>query len=547
MKRYVIGLDFGTLSGRAVLADALSGKEIASSVFNYPHAVMEESLPDGTPLPNEYALQHPQDYLLVLSTVIPDVLKKGGVRAEEVAGIGVDFTTCTMLPALADGTPLCFLPEYEGNPQAYVKLWKHHAAQAEAERVNAVAARRNEAWHARYCGNVSCEWAFPKILEILNRDPDVYARTERFFELGDWISLQLTGRESHSSSFAGYKWMWNEKNGFPDDAYFAELDPRLSGIIGTKVCAETDPMPGLAGVIDARGAALTGLLPGTPVSLPKPDAHAAMPALSLTGDGDLMLIVGTSGCQILNGAEERACGGICGYVKDSIIPGLYTYEAGQAAVGDAFDWFVRNCVPAADVQKAEQLGKNLHAYLRSEASNLRVGESGLVMLDWMNGNRNPFNRPELSGLVVGMTLQTRACELYRAVIESTAFGLKTIVDCFLADGLSVRRICAGGGIAKKDPMLMQIYADVLDLPISVGETDQAGALGSAIYAAVGAGLYGTVAEAAAVFAQPPSAVYTPIPANVEAYRALYREYCLLRDAFGNGEYRDMMSRLRALR
>lgn len=547
MKRYVIGIDFGTLSGRAILVDSDTGREIASSVLNYPHAVMESTLPDGTPLPPDTALQHPLDYVEVLKTTIPAVLAEGKVDPAEVVAVGIDFTTCTMLPTLEDGTPLCILPEFEHEPQAYVKLWKHHSAVAEAEALNRIAAERGEPWHARYSGAVSCEWAFPKIWEILNRAPHVYDATERFYEAADWVSLVLTGAETHSPSFAGYKWLWNEVDGFPSNDFFRALDPRLSGIIGTKVASSVADPSGIAGTLSARAAQLTGLREGTVVALPRPDAHAALPGLNMTGDGELIVIVGTSGCQILNAIEEKKVSGICGYVKDSIIPGYYTYEGGQAAVGDMFDWFVRNCVPAADVEAAKAEGVSLHAYLRRRAKELRVGESGLLAMDWFNGNRNPLNRPDLSGLIVGLTLQTKPYEIYRALIEASAFGLRAILDQFRQGGLPLRKICAGGGIPRKDDLLMQIYADVLNLPISVTSTDQAGALGSAVAAVVAAGICDSYAQASERLAPTPCALYTPIPENVAAYDRLYALRQRLQDTFGTGEFRDLMPTLRNFR
>ena len=523
MKRYVIGIDFGTLSGRTILVDGDTGREIASSVLNYPHAVMESTLPDGTQLPPDTALQHPLDYVEVLKTTIPAVLAEGKVDPAEVVAVGIDFTACTMLPTLEDGTPLCILPEFEHEPQAYVKLWKHHSAVTEAENLNRIAAERGEPWHARYSGAVSCEWAFPKIWETLNRAPHVYSAAARFYEAADWVSLVLTGAETHSPSFAGYKWLWNEVDGFPSNDFFRALDPRLSGIIGTKVSTSvTDPAT-IAGTLSARAAQLTGLREGTVVALPRPDAQAALPGLNMTGDGELIVIVGTSGCQILNATEEKKVSGICGYVKDSIIPGYYTYEGGQAAVGDMFDWFVRNCVPASEV------------------------ESGLLAMDWFNGNRNPLNRPDLSGLIVGLTLQTKPYEIYRALIEASAFGLRAILDHFRDGGLPLRKVCAGGGIPRKDDLLMQIYADVLNLPISVTSTDQAGALGSAVAAVVAAGICDSYAQASERLAPTPCALYTPIPENVAAYDRLYALRQRLQDTFGTGEFRDLMPTLRNFR
>jgi len=543
MEKYVIGIDFGTLSGRAVLVHAKTGQEVAEAVCNYAHGVMDETLPDGTVLPSLFALQHPADYLEVLKKTIPEVLQKSGVSPEKVVGLGVDFTACTLLPVDADMIPLCMKPEYAKEPHAYVKLWKHHAAQTEADEINELAGKRKEPWLARYGGRLSCEFAMPKILEILRKAPHIYEVTDRFLEAADWISYMLTGEESHSAVFAGYKACWNEVDGYPPDAFWANLDPKLSGIVGTKLSTEIRTMEGRAGVLHEAGAALTGLLPGTVLALPMIDAHAAMPALNITGDGDLMMIIGTSTCHILNAGTGINVEGICGYVKDGVIPGVYTYEAGQAGVGDIFDWFVNNGVPASYEREASEKHISIHKLLREKAFKLKPGESGLLALDWLNGNRSVLMNSELSGMILGMTLQTKPEEMYRAYIEATAYGTRMILEQYEKNGIVIKNICAAGGIAQKDEMMMQIYADVLGKDIQIAGSTQAGALGSAIYAAVAAGLYTNVADAAASLANPYSRTYQPIAEHRAVYDELYREYTTLHDFFGRGE-NAVMCRLR---
>ncbi|MBQ9112524.1 MAG: ribulokinase [Clostridia bacterium] len=531
--KYVIGTDYGTLSGRCVLVDVNTGEEVAESVFNYPHAVMDECLPNGgDKLPSNYALQHPQDYLDVLKATIPDVLRKANVSADDVVGFGLDFTACTLLPVDEDGYPLCMRDEYKDNKHAYVKLWKHHAAQPDADEINELAARRGEAWLPIYGGKISCEWALPKILQVLREAPEVYHDTYRFTEAADWLSFMLTGEETHSAVFAGYKGLWNAETGYPSNDFMTALDSRLDGIVGTKLSTNILGMDKIAGHINEKGAELTGLKVGTPVALPMIDAHAAMPALNITDDGDLMLIVGTSACHILNSGDIKNVEGICGYVKDGVIPGLYTYEAGQAGVGDIFDWFVKNCVPASYTEEAEEKGMNVHKLLREKASKLEVGESGLLALDWWNGNRSVLVNSDLTGMVLGMTLQTKPEEIYRALIEATAYGLKVIVDQYEDSGITINSICAAGGIAQKDEMMMQIYADVLNRDIRIAGSTQAGALGSAIYASVAAGVYKDVRTAAGKLSKPDVKVYKPIKENVKAYKLLYREYKVLHDYFG---------------
>lgn len=538
-KRYVIGIDFGTLSGRALLVDAENGSELAEAVSDYRHGVMDRSLPDGQPLPPGFALQHPADYPEVLRTTVRQVLEQAGVGAQEVAALCIDFTACTLLPVDRDGVPLCMKKEWEHEPHAYVKLWKHHAAQPEADAINALAKSRGETWLADYGGTLSCEWALPKILEVLRHAPEVYAATDRFTEAGDWLSRVLTGQETHSAIFAGYKATWNARSGYPSDAFFTALDPRLTGIVGTKLSENILPVGGVAGVLSAAGAELTGLPAGLPLAVPMIDGHAAMPAMHITGEGEMMLVVGTSSAHMINAAAGMQIPGICGYVENGVIPGYATYEAGQACVGDGFAWFIRNCVPADYAAAAAREGKDLHAFLRERAEKLRPGESGLIALDWLNGNRNILINSRLSAMMLGMTLSTRPEEMYRAWIEATAYGTRRIIERYEEYGVKIGRICAGGGIARKDAMLMQIYADVTGKEIRVAGTRQAGALGSAMYAAVAGGIYPDVRAASDRMAPPDAGFYRPIPENRAAYETLYREYRILHDYFGRGANRVM--------
>lgn len=542
-KKYVIGIDFGTLSGRTVLLDAQNGFEIAVSELAYPHAVMDEKLPCGKPLPDKFALQHPADYLEVLKTTIPEVLKLGNVAPDEVAGLGIDFTSCTLMPIKEDGTPLCMTDRFVSEPHAYVKLWKHHAAQAEADEVTRVAKERGEDWIDTFGSKISCEWAVPKILETLRKAPEVYEAAERFIEAGDWLSLMLTGEESHAAAFAGYKAFWRTGIGYPSKEYFAALDPRLENLIGTKLSSEVHTVEKIAGRLCERGAALTGLSVGTALALPMIDAHAALSAVGAVNAGDFVMIIGTSSCHIMHGSTKADVPGICGYVENGVIPDCTTYEAGQSAVGDTFAWFVDNLVPAAYTDDAEKRGISVHALLREKASALAVGESGLIALDWMGGNRSVLNNSNLSGMIIGLTLRTRAEEIYRALLESTAYGSRVIIEQFEKNGLPVREIRAAGGIAKKDPLMMQIYADVLGKPIHIADTAQAGAIGSAIYAAYAAGMYPTVNEAAKTLGVGCSKVYMPISENVKKYDGLYCEYVKLHDYFGRGE-NDVMLKLK---
>lgn len=550
MSKYAIGVDFGTQSGRAVLVELGTAREMASAVLPYPHGVMDERLPDGTPLPPDWALEHPQDYLDVLTTTVPAVLRESGVAPEDVIGLSIDFTACTMLPAKADGTPLCFLPEYEHNPHAYIKLWKHHAAQDEANRLNAIAQERGEAFLSLYGGKISSEWMFPKIMQILDEAPDVYEAADRFLEAADWVTWQMTGVERRNSCTAGYKAIWNKRAGYPSEDFFRALDPRLAHVIEEKMSRDIYPQGAKAGELTADMAGKMGLVSGTAIAVANVDAHVTVPAVGITGPGQLLMIMGTSTCHILVGEQECRVPGMCGVVEDGVLPGLLGYEAGQSCVGDHFEWFVENCVPASYLEEAQARGMDIHQYLTQKASALQVGESGLVALDWWNGNRSVLVDVDLTGMMVGMTLLTRPEEMYRALIEATAYGTRMIIDNFVAHGVPVEGLYAAGGIAQKNEMLMQIYADVTNREIRIAASSQAPAVGSAMHGAVAAGAarggYDSIFDAARDMGRTLERVYVPNPEAVAAYDKLYQEYKILHDYFGRGA-NDVMKRLKDIR
>ncbi|MBQ5973738.1 MAG: ribulokinase [Oscillospiraceae bacterium] len=549
--KYSIGIDFGTLSGRALLVEVETGREVATAVKMYSHAVMDEVLPDGvTKLPPDWALQHPRDYLEVLAETVPAVLAEARVDPADVVGVAVDFTACTMIPVLADGTPLCFLPEYEHEPHAYVKLWKHHAAQPEADKLNALAQTMDPVRLSRYGGKVSSEWLYPKAWQLLNEAPALYARADKLIEAGDWIVLMLTGNERRNACAAGYKAMWHKREGYPSKAFFRALDPRLENIVEEKLSPDVYALGGKAGEISEAGARLCGLLPGTAVGMANIDAHVAVPAAGITTPGRMLMIMGTSTCHMLLGSEEKLVPGTCGVVEDGIIGGLFGYEAGQSCVGDHFDWFVKNLVPASYRDEAAARGISIHKLLREKVASQKPGQSGLLALDWWNGNRSVLVDADLSGLFIGMSLTTKPEELYRALIEATAFGTRMIIDTFERYGVPVDELIAAGGIAEKDEMMMQIYADVTHREIRISGSAQACALGSAMFGAVAAGKaaggYDTIGEAAEHMSSLKDTVYRPIPENSAIYDRLYEEYTILHDTFGRGA-NDCMKRLRALK
>lgn len=550
MAKYAIGVDYGTLSGRAVLVNVQTGEEIAYSVLDYPHAVMDEQLPSGVKLGQDWALQHPGDYIQVLGATIPDVLKKTGVDPADIIGIGIDFTACTVLPVKADGTPLCFLPQYENNPHAYVKLWKHHAAQDKANQLNEIAHQRGEKWIERYGGKISSEWVFPKLWQILDEAPEIYDEMDYFIEAADWVIWQLCGKQTRNSCTAGYKAIWHKQEGFPSKEFFKALDPRLENVIEDKFNCPVTPLGNKAGEITPEAASLTGLKEGTAVAIATVDAHVCVPAVKIDGPKKMLAIMGTSTCHMLLSEEEKPVPGICGVVEDGILPGFYGYEAGQSCVGDHFAWFIENCLPASYYEDAKAKGMNIHKYLREKAEKLKVGESGLLALDWWNGNRSILVDVDLTGMMLGMTLQTKPEEIYRALIEATAFGTKTLIENYRANGVPVEEFYAAGGISQKDPMTMQIYADVINMPVYIAGSEQGPALGAAIFGAVAAGKerggYDSLFDASQVMGKLKDVVYRPIPENVAVYQKLFEEYTILHDYFGRGA-NDVMKRLKSIK
>ena len=550
-RKHAIGIDFGTESGRAVLIEVADGREVATSVHHYANGVIDEYLPGSDfRLEPDWALQDPNDYLEVFKKTIPAVLRESGVDPADVIGVGIDFTACTMMPTKQDGTPLCFIPEWRDEPHAWVKLWKHHAAQPEANQLNKIARKQGYTFIDRYGGKISSEWLIPKIWQILDEKPQIYAEADRFIEAADWVIWMLTGVESRNSCTAGYKAIWSKKDGYPPKEFFKALDPRMENLVDEKLSREISSLGDRAGTLTAEAASWTGLNEGTAVAVANVDAHVSVPAAAVVDVGQMVIILGTSNCHMVLGNEERIVPGMCGYVEDGIIPGFFGYEAGQSCVGDHFAWFVENCVPAAYMQEAGERGVDIHTLLEEKAAHLLPGESGLLALDWWNGNRSVLVDVDLTGLLIGQTLATTPEEIYRALIEATAYGTRTIIETFNENGVPVREIVATGGLPDRNKLLMQIYADVTGLEIRVAAAQQTPALGSAMFAAVAAdkdvGGYDSIYDASKAMAHLRDEVYRPNLTHKKIYDQLYTEYVRLHDYFGRGE-NDVMKRLKTLK
>ena len=552
MTRFAVGIDFGTESGRAVLVDLSTGAEVATAIHEYAHGVIDARLPapnDDVVLEPDWALQDPDDYIATVRATVPRMLADTGVDPADVVGVGIDFTSCTMLPTTADGTPLCRIPELRREPHAWVKLWKHHAAQPEADRINATAAAVGASWLPRYGGRISSEWFFSKSLQILDEAPAVYRATERLIEGADWITWQLTGVETRNSCTAGYKAIWSKADGFPDASYFGALAPAFADVIDTRMSRDIRPIGERAGGLTAEAAGWTGLRPGTPVAIANVDAHVSVPAVGVTTPGTMVAVMGTSTCHMVLGSQLALAEGMCGVVEDGIIPGYFGYEAGQSAVGDIFAWFTKHAAPPEVHEQARRDGTSVHQVLEREAAMLRPGESGVLALDWWNGNRSILVDVELSGLLVGATLATRPPDIYRALLEATAFGTRAIIESLDSAGVAVNSVVACGGLPDRSPLLMQLSADITGREFHVAASAQAPALGAAMYGAVAAGAaaggYETIGDAAARMVRPHARTFRPNPAARPVYDELFAEYMGLHDHFGRGG-NDVMRRLRAI-
>ena len=541
----VVGVDFGTLSGRALVVRVSDGAELGTATHDYAHGVMDECLAaTGEPLPPDWALQDPQDYLDVLRVAVPAAITATGIDPAQVIGIGTDFTACTVLPVLADGTPLCRLPLLADRPHAYAKLWKHHAAQPQADRINELAHETGQSWIVRYGGKISSEWEFAKGLQLLEEDPVLYRRAQRWIEAADWIIWQLAGVETRNACTAGYKGIFQDGK-YPSPAFLGLLDPRFADFATDKLARSIMPLGARAGSLTAEAAAWTGLPEGIAVAVGNVDAHVTPPAAGVTEPGEMVAIMGTSTCHVMNGDHLAEVPGMCGVVDGGIVAGRWGYEAGQSGVGDIFAWFAENGVPAGYTDEAARRGISVHDLLSEQAACQPAGAHGLVALDWQSGNRSVLVDHHLSGVIAGLTLATTAPEIYRALIEATAFGTRKIIDTFGESGVPVTELVVAGGLIR-NPAIMQIYADVTRRPLSLIESEQGPALGSAMHAAVAAGAYPDIRAAAASMGRRRPAVYRPQARDADVYDELYAEYQLLHDYFGRGA-NEVLHRLRAIR
>ena len=555
MKRYALGIDYGTNSCRSLLVDLDDGTEVGSTVFPYPSGELGILLDERNP---NVARQNPQDYLDGLVVVTRGALEQAsasvpGFDPEQVVGMGIDTTGSTVIPVNRDGTPLGLVPEFKENLNAMVWLWKDHTAHEEAAEITELGNRIRPQIMAKCGGIYSSEWWWSKILRLKRTDPKVYNAAYSYVEHCDWIPAVLTGNTDplklkRSVCAAGHKAMFSaEWGGLPDKEFLAELDPHLPQL-RDRLFNEAHTADTKAGDLCAEWADRLGLKEGTAVAVGAFDAHMGAVGAGIK-EGSLAKILGTSTCDLMIARADQPLSdipGVCGIVKGSVLPGYYGIEAGQSAVGDLFLWIVNHIVPDSYGATVGEKFVNMEKAFAKQ----RPGQSGLMALDWNNGNRTVLVDARLTGLLIGQTLHTEAHEIYRAYIEATAFGALTIIKRVEEHGVTVHEIINTGGLSIKNESLMQIYADVIGKPMKVSRSEQTCALGAAIFGAVAAGA-GSISEIQSRVTAVREKSYKPNAENHRLYTELYAIYLKLHDAFGtrewSGQIHDVMKQLLSIR
>ena len=543
MKKYTIGLDFGSLSCRGILVDTSDGRICAEAVMAYPHGVMTEKLTGGTPLEGDVAFQHPRDFREAMVAVVRELVG-GCENAENIVGIAVDTTVSTVIALAADFLPLCELEEFASRPQAFAKMWKHHGAAPMAKRVEQICIEQDRPYLDWYGGSISPESLFLKAIEAFERDREVYDRTACFIELADYVTSLLAGKPIFSFPLMKSKSFYDPKTGYPDADFLSAIDPDLVGLPNKLTYAfknSTVATPGeAAGKLCTEMAKKLGLPDGIAVSAGTADSYSPLLGIGIKYSGQMIMTVGTStGIMIMSDAEQTVRGVTASLPEIYGIKNKHCYASGQTSTGDALGWFAENCIPSRYEREAEAKELSIQALLTEKAALLPAGSGGVMALDWLGGNKSCLANPSLTGLFIGLTLSTKPEQMYRALIEATAFGARAIVENYEKSGVPVREIRAAGGIVGKNKLLMQIYADVIGLPIKAGRCPQIPALGAAINAAVAAGVYTDINRAVDAMSVKDFDIYTPNRENREAYNELYAEYMTLHDYFGKGGNRIM--------
>ncbi|MDU2355413.1 MAG: ribulokinase [Staphylococcus warneri] len=526
---YSIGIDYGTASGRVILVNTSDGKIVSSYEETYQHGTIAEEL-GGETLPHNYFLQHAGDYHHVLENGVKHVLEESQINKDEVVGIGVDFTSCTVVFLDENFRPLHMNEDLSHHPHAYVKLWKHHGAQDEATQMVEANEKANQNWLDYYGHSVNSEWMIPKILEVKHKAPELLERTHYIMEAGDYMTSLLVNQNIRSNCGIGFKGFYDEVNGFNYD-FFETVDPELPQIVKDKCEAPVIQIGDSAGSLSEYYQNLWGLSSNVQISPYMIDAHSGVLGAGAIEKGEFTPVIGTSTCHLMLDPKQEPIPSITGSVKDAIIPGLYAYEAGQAAVGDLFSYSER-MAPQHIVEEAAKQDKSVLEYLETLASQIPVEDQHVVVLDWHNGNRSILSDSHLTGSVFGLTLQTPFEMVHRAYLESTAFGTKMIMKQFEDNDIPVHTVYASGGIPKKSQLLVDIYANVLNKKVVVLESSNATALGAAMLGANVGGAYDTLRETVQHMKQPVYYEKQPDPEKVKHYEKLFDKYQKLHDLLG---------------
>jgi len=548
---YTIGIDFDTKIARGVIVDVNNGQFAANAVFDYPHSVIHQKLPDlEVELEPGWALFHPNDFIDAIKEIVPKLMHKSQVDVEEVIGVGIATTGSTLIPTKEDGTPLCLLNDYRHEPHAWPKLWGHTGSKEKALLLSQLANDRFETFLDRYGGKIDQEWFFPKVWELYENASSIYNAADRLIEAADWIVWQITGVESRNLTAAGYKALWSRTEGFPLETFFAAMEPHLAKVVDKKMKQEISPLGIQVGKLTEQAAQWMNLVPGIPVTTGLLNKYAAVPASTVAQPGKMALILGSDFSHMILSNKEFRVPGMSGMVQDGIVPGLIGYEATQSGSGKLFSWFMKNAIPEHYFKIAEERNIYINDLLEEKATELQPAESGMVALDWWQGNRSILADDDLTGLILGYSMETTPEEIYRTLLEATTFGTRKIFETFIASGIPINEIIVTGGELVKNHLFLSILANVTRMEIKTVASPYTAALGSAMFAAVAAGeAYGgfaTIEGASKKMAHLDEKTFIPNNTDKKTYNRLYSEYTLLHDYFGYG-HNNAMKRLKNLR
>lgn len=529
MATYTIGIDFGKNGCRALLVDTTDGSEVACSSVEYNNGIMINNFFNGVPLPENWAIADPQDYIDVVAEAVNEIVEN--VQASEIMGLGIAFSSCCVMPVKADGTPLCALPEFKNNPHAYIKVTRHRSAVKQAEKIGKLAKQYNEPWVATGKNEDSNEWMLPKVLEIIDEAPQIYEAADFFMEATDWLVWQLTGNPVRNAFSASFKAQIDDKGDGPSTEFLRAVNPMLENFYKTKLNIPVASPITRAGGLTRSMASLLGLKPGTAVAVGGVDVLTCLPALDMCEEGGLVGILGETSTFITISKKEVILNGIARGVKGSIIPEYYTYKSNLKCVGDNYAWFLNNFVPPEYHVGAKAEGRNLHSFIAQKMMRLAPGENGIIAINWHKGSYAPIEDKKLSTVYVGMDKSTRVEHLYRAIIEGMAFDTRYVIEEYTSKDIDIDCFYGVGTIAERNPFISQLYADILGIPVRVAGTSKSPALGAAIVASAISGVYESINEAAHNMGVLKNVVYFPNITAVSIYDEMYQEYKKVREYF----------------